>query len=55
MNPTPTLPGSRQDTRPLLSCTRCKHSKERSGGVEFGLRKRQQAGGVIQFARENRV
>lgn len=38
MTPTPTLPGSRIDSAPLLQCVLC-------------LRKREQAGGVIQFAR----
>lgn len=31
-----TLPGSRSDRTPLLTCSKCKRLREKSGGVFFG-------------------
>lgn len=33
MNPTPILPGSAVDRKPLAPCHRCGHRREQSGGI----------------------
>ena len=38
MNPTPHMPGSRMDTRPLLQCVLCLRRREQAGGVTQGAR-----------------
>ncbi len=36
MTITTSLPGSRTDRTPLLTCIKCKRLREKSGGVFFG-------------------
>ncbi len=38
MTPTTTLPGSHCDTTPLITCGKCRQSRETSGGVFRGIR-----------------
>ena len=38
MTPTPTLPGSRIDSAPLLQCVLCLRKREQAGGIVNGVR-----------------
>jgi hypothetical protein len=36
VTPTTTLPGSSHDKAPLVTCSKCRRLREKSGGVFFG-------------------